>query len=120
MPSYAVISDRGRQVIVRPGERVRLAVRDAAPGDRVVFDQVLLLGGEGSPLSGTPTVEGASVEGTVLRRGRAKKLIVFKFRRRKGYRRKQGHRQDFTEVRIDAVHAPGGGERAGKARERGE
>jgi large subunit ribosomal protein L21 len=86
---------------------VRLAARDAAPGDRVTFDRVLFLGGDGGVLSGSPTVDGATVEGTVLRRGRGKKVIVFKIRRRKGYRRKRGHRQDFTEVRIDAVRAPG-------------
>ena len=108
MPAYAVIADRGRQILVRPGERVRLAAREGAPGDRVVFDRVLFLGGEGEAALGAPTVEGATVEGTVLRRGRAKKIVVFKIRRRKGYRRKQGHRQDFTEVRIDAVNAPGG------------
>jgi large subunit ribosomal protein L21 len=108
MPPYAVISDRGRQVLVRPGERVRVAARAAAPGDRVVFDRVLLVGGDDGTHAGQPTVEGARVEGTVVRLGRSKKVVVFKFRRRKGYRRKRGHRQDFTEIRIDAVHGPGG------------
>jgi large subunit ribosomal protein L21 len=104
MPSYAVISDRGRQVLVRPGERVRLASREGAKaGDRVVFDDVLFVGGDGAKEGGDAS--GARVEGTVLRHGRGKKLIVFKFRRRKGYRRKRGHRQDFTEVRIDSVGA---------------
>ena len=102
--SYAVISDRGKQYTVKPGERVRLDLRDAKPGDKVVFDHVLLVGGgEGSPKAGVPKVEGVTVEGTVLGHGRAKKLIVFKIRRRKGYRRKQGHRQGYTDVRIDSV-----------------
>ena len=101
---YAVISDRGKQYTVKPGERVRLDLRDGAPGDKVVFDQVLLVGGgEGPAKSGVPKVAGVTVEATVLGHGRAKKLIVFKIRRRKGYRRKQGHRQGYTDVRIDSV-----------------
>jgi large subunit ribosomal protein L21 len=103
---YAVISDRGKQYTVRPGERVRIAARDGAPGDKVVFDTVLLLGGgDDGPKSGTPSLSGARVEGTVVGHGRGKKLVVYKIRRRKGYRRKQGHRQDYTDVRIDAVSA---------------
>lgn len=103
--SYAVISDRGQQYTVKPGERVRIDLRDGAPGDKVVFDQVLLLGGEGGTTVGVPSVAGARVEATVVRHGKEKKVIVFKKRRRKGYRRKQGHRQGFTEVRIDTVSA---------------
>jgi large subunit ribosomal protein L21 len=102
--SYAVINDRGQQYTVKPGERVKCALRGEEPGAKVVFDHVLLMGGEGPTLVGTPEVAGARVEGTVVRHGRAKKIIVFKKKRRKGYRRKQGHRQGFTEVRIDAVH----------------
>ena len=104
--AYAVISDRGKQYTVRPGERVRLDRSDAEAGAKIVFDQVLLLGGgdDGSVKSGD-ALKGARVEGTVLRHGRGKKLIVFKIRRRKGYRRKQGHRQDFTDVLIDSVVA---------------
>jgi large subunit ribosomal protein L21 len=76
----------------------------AEPGDKVTFDQVLLTGdGPDGVLVGTPVVEGASVTAEVLRHGRDRKLIVFKRKRRKGYRRKQGHRQDFTEIRIDEV-----------------
>jgi large subunit ribosomal protein L21 len=104
--AYAVISDRGKQYTVRPGERVRLDRNAAEPGSKVVFDQVLLYGGGDEGVkSGTPSIAGARVEGTVLAHGRGKKLIVFKIRRRKGYRRKQGHRQDYTDVRIDSVTA---------------
>jgi large subunit ribosomal protein L21 len=99
---YAVISDRGRQYTVKPGERVRLASRAGAPGDKVVFDHVLLVGGD-SPVAGAPKVSGARVEATVLGHGRAKKVVVYKIKRRKGYRRKQGHRQGWTDVRIDSV-----------------
>jgi len=108
--AYAVINDRGSQYSVKPGQRVRIDKRDGAPGDKVTFDKVLLIsggdtsgGGEGGVRLGSPVVAGASVEATVMRQGRDKKIIVFKKRRRKGYRRKQGHRQDFTEVRIDTV-----------------
>ena len=100
---YAVISDRGTQYTVKPGERVRMHTHDAKPGDKVVFDHVLLVGGDGTTTAGAPEVAGATVEATVLAHGRGKKLIVYKIRRRKGYRRKQGHRQDYTDVRIDAV-----------------
>jgi large subunit ribosomal protein L21 len=102
---YAVISDRGRQYTVKAGERVRMDLRDGAPGDKVVFDRVLLYRGDGDEegVAGTPAIDGARVEGVIVRHGRAKKIVVYKIKRRKGYRRKQGHRQDFTEVRIDSV-----------------
>ena len=104
--AYAVISDRGKQYTVRPGERVRLDRSDVEPGAKLVFEQVLLLGGgDDGEVKHGDAVKGARVEGTVLRHGRGKKVIVFKIRRRKGYRRKQGHRQDFTDVRIDSVVA---------------
>ena len=70
----------------------------------VTFDQVLLAAdGEEKVLVGTPTVDGASVKAEVIRHGRANKIIVFKRKRRKGYRKKQGHRQNFTEIRIEEV-----------------
>jgi large subunit ribosomal protein L21 len=99
---YAVISDRGKQYTVRPGERVRIHAREGAVGEKVVFDQIVLLGGDGEPRVGGKA-SGARVEGTVLAHGRGKKIVVYKIKRRKGYRRKQGHRQDYTDVRIDAV-----------------
>ena len=101
---YAVFRTGGKQFRVEPGTRLRIPSLDLEPGDSVVFDQVLLAGdGEETVQVGTPTVDGASVKAEVLRHGRAKKIIVFKRKRRKGYRRKQGHRQDFTEIRVDEV-----------------
>jgi large subunit ribosomal protein L21 len=100
---YAVVDDRGLQYTLAAGKRLRFASRPGAPGDKVVFDRVLLLTSGAGTVVGTPTVAGARVEATVVRHGRAKKIVVFKKRRRKGYRRKQGHRQNFTELRIDAV-----------------
>lgn len=100
---YAVFDDGGSQYTVKPGQKVRLELRDAEPGSKVVFDRVLLLATDAGTTVGTPSVAGARVEATLVRHGRAKKIVVFKKRRRKGYRRKQGHRQGFSEVRIDAV-----------------
>jgi large subunit ribosomal protein L21 len=103
---YAVFQTGGKQYRAKPGSRLRIPSLVAEPGDKVTFDQVLLTGdgpdGDGVQV-GTPVVEGASVTAEVIRHGRDRKLIVFKRKRRKGYRRKQGHRQDFTEIRIDEV-----------------
>ena len=81
------------------------ARRDAAGavGERVEFDEVLLVGGEGEPRVGQPLVSGAKVVGTILRHGRGQKITIFKSKRRKNYRRKQGHRQDYTEVRVETI-----------------
>ena len=79
---------------------------DVEPGDSVTFDHVLLAGdGSDDVKVGTPIVDGASVKAEVIRHGRGDKVIVFKRKRRKGYRKKQGHRQNFTEIRIDEVVA---------------
>ena len=101
---YAVFQTGGKQFRAEPGTRLRIPTLDAEPGESVTFDQVLLAGdGDETVQVGTPVVEGASVKAEVIRHGRGKKVIVFKRKRRKGYRRKQGHRQDFTEIRIDEV-----------------
>ena len=100
---YAVIQDRGKQYIVRPGQSVRLDRMDVAPGTQIVFDRVLLRGGDEDTRVGTPTLEGASVRGTVLGEYRDKKIVVFKKKRRKGYRRKQGHRQSYTQVQVEEI-----------------
>lgn len=99
----AVFSDRGRQYTAKPGATLRLAKRSEKPGEKVTFDHVLLVSGSEGATAGAPEVSGAKVEATVVRHGRAKKIVVYKIKRRKGYRRKQGHRQDYTDVRIDAV-----------------
>ncbi len=101
---YAVFRTGGKQFRVQPGARLRIPSLDVEPGDSVTFDQVLLAGdGDETVQVGTPTVEGASVKAEVIRHGRDRKIIVFKRKRRKGYRRKQGHRQGFTEIRIEDV-----------------
>ena len=101
---YAVFQTGGKQFRAEPGTRLRIPTLVAEPGETVTFDHVLLAADGGVNVQvGTPVVDGASVKAEVIRHGRAKKIIVFKRKRRKGYRKKQGHRQDFTEIRIDAV-----------------
>lgn len=100
---YAVIRSGGKQARVAPGDTVRLEKLAGEVGDSVELSDVLMLGEAGEPRVGTPLVDGAKVRGTILAQGRGDKIIVFKMKRRKGYRRKQGHRQSYTEVRIDAI-----------------
>jgi large subunit ribosomal protein L21 len=99
---YAVIESGGKQVTVREGDVVRLERLDAVPGDVVTLDRVLLVG-DGDARIGAPIVDGASVQARVVRQGRAKKITVMKFRAKSHSRRKTGHRQAFTEVRIEKI-----------------
>ena len=101
---YAVFQTGGKQFRAEPGTRIRIPSLDVEPGETVTFDRVLLTGdGERDVRVGRPVVEGASVKAEVVRHGRGEKIIVFKRKRRKGYRKKQGHRQDYTEIRVDEV-----------------
>jgi large subunit ribosomal protein L21 len=101
---YAVIKTGGKQYRVSEGQRLRVEKLAGNPGDSVTFDEVLLLGGD-SPKIGQPVVKGASVTGKITLQDRADKIIVFKFRRRKNYRRKNGHRQPFSDVLITGIKA---------------
>ena len=98
----AVIQTGGKQYRIAEGETVRLPKLDGKPGDSVTFSEVLLVSGD-SPKIGKPLVSGASVSGEIVSQGLDNKIIVFKFKRRKRYRKKQGHRQQFTEVKITKV-----------------
>jgi len=103
---YAVISDRDRQYGVRVGDVILCDVSDAwTEGTEVTFDQVHLLSNEGDVRVGKPTVGGASVRGEVVGSARGEKLVVFKFKRRKGARCKRGHRQSYAKVRITGIDA---------------
>jgi len=102
---YAVVRTGGKQVRVAPGDAIRVEKLDGAIGDRIELEEVLLVGGEGEARIGTPLVEGAKVVGTITDQGRGEKITVFKMKRRKGYRRKTGHRQFYTEVRVDEIEA---------------
>ena len=100
---YAVFKSGGKQFRVEPGHKVRVPLLPAQPGDTVTFDQVLLASNGSQVSVGAPLVSGATVTGQVLRHGREKKVIVFKRKRRSGWRRKRGHRQGFTEVFVNQV-----------------
>jgi len=100
---YAIIKTGGKQYRVAEGDTLRVEKLNVE-GDEVTFDQVLLVGGDEVKI-GAPLVEGAKVSASILRQGRAKKIIVFKKKRRKGYHKKQGHRQSYTEVKITGINA---------------
>jgi len=104
---YAVIQTGGKQYRVEPGATVVVEKLDGDKGAQVVFDQVLLVssGDGGSITVGKPIVANAKVTGEIVEQGRGEKLVVFKFRRRKNYVRKNGHRQDYTAVKIAAINA---------------
>lgn len=99
---YAIFEAKGKQFRATPDQRIRMPSLGAEPGDRVTFDTVLLAQRDAGEdvLIGRPSLKGASVDVEVLRHGKEDKIVVYKMKRRKGYRRKQGHRQKFTEVRV--------------------
>jgi len=100
---YAVIQTGGKQYRVKSGEQVKVERLPAEVGATVSFDRVLMLGeGDGARI-GAPFVDGARVKATIVAQGRGEKLRIFKLRRRKHYAKTQGHRQGFTEVRIDEI-----------------
>ncbi|HBL54843.1 MAG TPA: 50S ribosomal protein L21 [Deltaproteobacteria bacterium] len=103
---FAIIRTAGKQYRVAQGDTIRFARMSAEPGDAFETDQVLAIGGEESELKfGSPVIAGAKVQGTILQHGKDKKIIVFKRKRRKTYRRKYGHRQGHTLVKIDKISA---------------
>ena len=102
---YAVIKTGGKQYRVAAGEKLKIEQIPADVGQEITLDQVLAMG-EGEALQvGRPLVSGATVTATVLAQGRHDKVTIFKMRRRKHYQKHQGHRQNFTEIRIDAITA---------------
>ncbi len=101
---YAVIKTGGKQYKVAQGDKLRVEKLPASVGDTVTFDEVLLVGGDALKI-GDPLVAGAKVEAKIIAQDREKKIIVFKFRRRKNYRRKNGHRQPFTALEITGIKA---------------
>lgn len=101
---YAVIRTGGKQYRVSEGDTLRIEKLPGDVGSSITFGEVLLLGGDSVKI-GKPLVSGASVTGTIVAQDRAKKIIVFKMRRRKNYRRKNGHRQWYTEVKITGIGA---------------
>ena len=102
---YAVIRTGGKQYRVEEGDVVKIEKVDGDRGSQLTFEDVLLVGTDDETRVGTPILEGATVNGTILEQDRDKKIVIFKFRRRKSYIRKNGHRQPYTRVRIDGIAA---------------
>ncbi len=102
---YAVIESGGKQHRVVEGETLKLEKIEAATGDTIEFDRVLMVGGGDTVKIGTPVVEGGKVTAEVVTQGRHKKVKIVKFNRRKHYRKETGHRQWFTEVKITGISA---------------
>jgi len=100
---YAIFRALGKQFRAEKGQTIRLPLMHREPGEQITFDEVLLSSDGSTIRAGAPFVKGASVTGEVVGDGKEKKIYVFKFKRRKNYRRKTGHRQKFTEVRITDV-----------------
>ena len=100
---YAIIETGGKQIKVEAGQSIYIEKLGAAEGDTVTFDKVLFVGGDNVKV-GSPLVAGATVTAKVEKQGRAKKITVFKYKAKKNYRKKQGHRQPYTKVVVDAIN----------------
>lgn len=101
---YAIIKTGGKQVKVEEGQAIYIEKLDVEAGDKVTFDEVVFVGGDNVKV-GTPFVSGATVEGTVEKQGKQKKVVTFKYKPKKDSRRKQGHRQPYTKVIINSINA---------------
>ena len=99
---YAIIATGGKQYKVSEGDIITIEKLGVDAGEKVTFDQVLVVGGDDLKV-GDPTVAGATVEASVVENGKAKKVIVYKYKRKTGYHKKNGHRQLFTQVKIDSI-----------------
>ena len=102
---YAIIESCGRQYKVSEGDTIFFEKLDAEEGAKVSFDKVVLVSDDKDVKIGTPYVKGAKVEGTVISHGKGKKIIVYKYKAKKNYRRTQGHRQPYTKVEIKSIKA---------------
>ncbi|MBN2022537.1 MAG: 50S ribosomal protein L21 [Pirellulales bacterium] len=102
---YAIIEDGGRQLKVEEGQEIQIDFRDIEPGEKITFDRILALRDDAGITLGRPTLAGGTVTAEVLGEDKGPKLVVQKLRRRKNSRRKTGHRQSYTRVRIEKINA---------------
>ncbi|OPL08994.1 MAG: 50S ribosomal protein L21 [delta proteobacterium ML8_F1] len=100
---YAIIETGGKQYRVEEGDTIFIEKVAVDDGEAVEFEKVLMVSGDEGLKMGRPYIENAKVEGTVLKTGKQKKVIIFKYKAKKDYRKKQGHRQPFTQVKIDKI-----------------
>lgn len=104
---YAIVRDRGMQYRVEKGQQLNVALLDAEPGSQIELDEVLLIGGTDEVRVGNPLVEGARVRAQVLDMVKGEKIVVFRYRNKKRYRRRTGHRQQYTRIKIDDILVEG-------------
>jgi large subunit ribosomal protein L21 len=100
---YAVVRTGGKQLRVEPGQRVRVERLAGDVGETIELADVLMVAGEGESRIGRPTIDGVKAVGTITAQGRGPKITIFKMKRRKGYRRKTGHRQEYTGILVDRI-----------------
>ena len=113
--SYAIFETGGKQYRVTEGDEIYIEKQDAEEGAKIKFDKVLAVLTDTDSKIGSPFIKGASVTAKIIKSGKAKKIIVYKMKRRKGYHRKQGHRQPYTKVIIEKIAV-----RASKSKEQGD
>jgi large subunit ribosomal protein L21 len=114
---YAILESGGKQYTAREGETIEVDRLPLEVGEAVTFDEVLLVVDDGSPIIGKPYIKGAKVEGEVVSQFRGPKIIVFKFKPKVRYRKKQGHRQHYTRVALKSISVPGAKRAAEKAKQ---
>ena len=102
---YAVIKTGGKQYIVNEGTKLKVETLPGDAGQKIDLADVLMIGGNGEPTVGTPMVEGATVSAHIVAQGKGKKILVYKKKRRKGYEKLCGHRQQYTELKIEKINA---------------
>lgn len=100
---YAIVQTGGKQYRVKEGDRLRIEKISGNVGSKVTLDTVLMVKKDNDVLVGTPKVANAKIEGTIVRHGRGRKVLVYTYKRRKGYEKRHGHRQDFTEITVNKI-----------------